>query len=389
MRIGSFSERANWEDGFKKLSHEQAALPESNADAVWSCDVSKAPGLDGYNFRFYRKILDLIHIDLFILVNDVLQYGLLPKGCSHAYVALIPKKMEAIMLADHYRPICMVHGVYKIVSQVLSKRIAGIIQHVISDNQTGFIAGRQIVDGFMIASEAIHVMKLSRESGMNLKVDFHRAFDSALWDYLDETMHHMGFCISMGYDRENHYPHFFLILQCRTEKHRRYVAAKSIHMKTMVLITYYPKQENPQNRNQNFTTENQQPPSMENPDEKFQSLKTLNDLLVKEAKKHREQVEPLVKAKEALETKLFLSSNEKSKLETEFDKTNDGKVSLDIENGLFYVFIEMYMDEMGGFVNGLVREKKEKEKWNEIGVLKTEVKELTMRVEIERNGGER
>ncbi|KAG5241401.1 hypothetical protein IMY05_007G0040300 [Salix suchowensis] len=48
----SLSERAEMGgQGFKKLSHEQAALPESNADAVWSCDVSKAPGLDGYNFR--------------------------------------------------------------------------------------------------------------------------------------------------------------------------------------------------------------------------------------------------------------------------------------------------------------------------------------------------
>uniref|UniRef100_A0A6N2M841 Uncharacterized protein n=1 Tax=Salix viminalis TaxID=40686 RepID=A0A6N2M841_SALVM len=150
--------------------------------------------------------------------------------------------------------------------------------------------------------------------------------------------------------------------------------------------TQDPKQENPQDQNQNFTTKNQQPPPpppMENPDEKFQSLKTLNDLLVKEAKKRREQVESLVKAKEALETELALSSNEKSKLETEFGKISDGKVSLDIENGLFCVFIETQMAEMGGFVDGLVREKKEKE--NEIGVLKSEVKELTMSVETERD----
>ncbi|KAB5529359.1 hypothetical protein DKX38_019440 [Salix brachista] len=148
--------------------------------------------------------------------------------------------------------------------------------------------------------------------------------------------------------------------------------------------TQDPKQENPQDQNQNFTTKNQQPPPpMENPDEKFQSLKTLNDLLVKEAKKRREQVESLVKAKEALETELALSSNEKSKLETEFGKISDGKVSLDIENGLFCVFIETQMAEMGGLVDGLVREKKEKE--NEIGVLKSEVKELTMSVETERD----
>ena len=38
-------------------------------------------------------------------------------------------------------------------------------------------------------------MKLSRESGMNFKVDFNEAFDSAFWDCFDEIMHHMGFCI--------------------------------------------------------------------------------------------------------------------------------------------------------------------------------------------------
>ena len=43
------------------------------------------------------------------------------------------------------------------------------------------------------------------------------------------------------------------------------------------------------------------------------------------------------------------------------------------------------MAEMDGLVDGLVRKMKEQE--NEIGVLKSEVKELTMRVE--RNGGAR
>ncbi|KAF9671270.1 hypothetical protein SADUNF_Sadunf12G0029900 [Salix dunnii] len=104
--------------------------------------------------------------------------------------------------------------------------------------------------------------------------------------------------------------------------------------------TQDPKQDNPQDQNQNFTTENQQPPSMENP------------------------------TKEALETELALFSNEKSKLETEFGKISDGK-----------------MAKMGGFVDGLVSETKEKE--NEIVVLKSEDMELTMRIEAERNGGER
>ncbi|KAJ6434353.1 hypothetical protein OIU84_017956 [Salix udensis] len=132
--------------------------------------------------------------------------------------------------------------------------------------------------------------------------------------------------------------------------------------------TQDPKQENPQDQNQNFTTKNQQPPPpppMENPDEKFQSLKTLNDLLVKEAKKRREQVESLVKAKEALETELALSSNEKSKLETEFGKISDGKRDLlksDADN---------WMKEAGGLKDRVIElEKREKEGGKEIKKLK-------------------
>ena len=41
-----------------------------------------------------------------------------------------------------------------------------------------------------------------------------------------------------------------------------------------------------------------------------------------------------MKAEEASDIELALFSNEKSKLDTEFGKISDGKVSLDIENGL-------------------------------------------------------
>jgi hypothetical protein len=38
-------------------------------------------------------------------------------------------------------------GIYKILSKILSNRLKGVMQDLISDNQTAFIAGRQIVDG--------------------------------------------------------------------------------------------------------------------------------------------------------------------------------------------------------------------------------------------------
>jgi hypothetical protein len=73
-----------------------------------------------------------------------------------SYIALLPKSKLPTGFSQ-YRPITLVHVLYKIVSKVLSFRF-----------KTG-------IYGFM------------------LKVDFHKASDSVLWDYLDEVMNYMNF----------------------------------------------------------------------------------------------------------------------------------------------------------------------------------------------------
>jgi len=51
---------------------------------------------------------------------------------------------------------------------------------VISDHQTAFIKGRQILDNVLIANEAIHFLKKRKGKGYLFKLDFHKAFDSVL-----------------------------------------------------------------------------------------------------------------------------------------------------------------------------------------------------------------
>jgi hypothetical protein len=43
----------------------------------------------------------------------------------------------------------------KIVGKLLSSRLKTVLPHIISPNPTAFIAGRQILDGFMIANDMI------------------------------------------------------------------------------------------------------------------------------------------------------------------------------------------------------------------------------------------
>jgi hypothetical protein len=77
--------------------------------------------------------------------------------------------------------------------KVLSSRLKAVMHDLISENQTAFLARRQIIDGFLVANEAVHSLKRCRVPSLIFKVDFHKAFDTVQWDYLEQVMRHMGF----------------------------------------------------------------------------------------------------------------------------------------------------------------------------------------------------
>jgi hypothetical protein len=63
-------------------------------------------------------------------------------------------------------------------AKVLSSRLKAVMHDLISENQTTFLAGRQIIDEFLVANEAVHSFKRYRVPNLIFKVDFHKAFDS-------------------------------------------------------------------------------------------------------------------------------------------------------------------------------------------------------------------
>ena len=78
---------------------------------------------------------------------------------------------------SEYRPISLVHDLYKIVGKLLSNRLRQVMPSIISANQTAFISGRQILDGFMMENGVVHSVKKSGQHGFVMKVDFLKAFE--------------------------------------------------------------------------------------------------------------------------------------------------------------------------------------------------------------------
>lgn len=92
-----------------------------------------------------------------------------------------------------YRPINLVTSLYKIVAKVLSLRLRGVMEYVVSYTQSAFIKGRQILDSVLIANECVDGCKRDREPGVVCKLDMEKAFNRVDWDFLFWVLRKKGF----------------------------------------------------------------------------------------------------------------------------------------------------------------------------------------------------
>nr|GEX70849.1 RNA-directed DNA polymerase, eukaryota, reverse transcriptase zinc-binding domain protein [Tanacetum cinerariifolium] len=108
--------------------------------AVWDCGIDKSPGSDGFTFGFYR------------------------------------------------RPISLIGSMYKIISKILANRLVVVLGGLVNGIQSAFVADKQILDGPFILNELVQWCKKKKKQSLVFKVDFEKAYDSVIWDHLDDIM---------------------------------------------------------------------------------------------------------------------------------------------------------------------------------------------------------
>ncbi|GKB80383.1 putative RNA-directed DNA polymerase, eukaryota, reverse transcriptase zinc-binding domain protein [Tanacetum coccineum] len=116
----------------------------------------------------------------------------MPKGTNSAFITLIPKTPNPILIKD-YRPISLIGMQYKFIAKLLANRLSTVLDKLVSPTQSAFISGRQILDGPLMVSEIIEWYRKRNKRLMIFKVDFEKAFDSVSWTYLDFILSQMGF----------------------------------------------------------------------------------------------------------------------------------------------------------------------------------------------------
>ncbi|GKV13309.1 hypothetical protein SLEP1_g24337 [Rubroshorea leprosula] len=131
---------------------------EEIEEGLRSCEGSKAPGPDGYNFSFLKFAWNSLKENFMSFFKDFHRNGRLVSGLNSSFLTLIPKKLNTGNLKD-YRPISLIGCMYKLLSKVLANRLKAVLPAIISETQSAFLGGRQLVDGVLVLNEVVEEVK--------------------------------------------------------------------------------------------------------------------------------------------------------------------------------------------------------------------------------------
>lgn len=167
---------------------------EEVEEAVRSMPNDKAPGPDDFTINFFKACWPTVKTEIWEVVEDSRCSGSILKSLNSTFLALIPKEEEA-RTPEKFRPIALCNVIYKIISKVIANRLKPIIPHIISEEKSGYVEGRKILDNILLAQEMIHTLQSRNIPGMMIQLDLSKAFDKINWNYLEATLNAFGFDI--------------------------------------------------------------------------------------------------------------------------------------------------------------------------------------------------
>jgi hypothetical protein len=92
------------------------------------------------------------------MVEESRLKGIISRGLNSTFLALIPKVNKPLTFGD-FRPISLCNLCYKVITKIIANRIKPILSRSLSEEQLGFLKGRQIQDAIGTVHECLHSIK--------------------------------------------------------------------------------------------------------------------------------------------------------------------------------------------------------------------------------------
>eukprot|EP00253_Pinus_taeda_P031168 PITA_31168 len=161
-------------------------------EVVFTMATDKAPGPDGFTIEFFKACWHIIKADPFKLIKNFHKTKRVLSAINATFLTLIPKSDHADS-PDKFRPIALCNVIYKILSKLMANGLKPILPSIISQEQSGYVEGRQITDSIILSQEVLHSIKTQKIPGMIIQLDLSKAFDKISWTYIREILQAFGF----------------------------------------------------------------------------------------------------------------------------------------------------------------------------------------------------
>lgn len=129
------------------LEDKRRLLQPITDEEVWltmfQIPADKSPGPDGFTGSFYHEYWDVVGRDIVEMVKAFWFFGKLLRKLNHIHLVLI-SKVSGPRNMTQLRSISLCNMVYKVIPKILTNRMKLALPHIISANQSAFVAGRQI-----------------------------------------------------------------------------------------------------------------------------------------------------------------------------------------------------------------------------------------------------
>ena len=153
-----------------------------------------APGSDGLTAEFYKFFWTKIKPLLMTSYIYSFQNGQLSPTQQKGIITLIHKgkHLPRENLAN-WRPITLLNTDYKILAKTLALRLSTVITKLISEDQCGFIKGRNISTILRVIDDTVSHLNTENLPGILVGIDFAKAFDTISKTFIHDSIKMFGF----------------------------------------------------------------------------------------------------------------------------------------------------------------------------------------------------
>ncbi|OWZ02753.1 Pol Polyprotein, partial [Phytophthora megakarya] len=155
---------------------------------------NSAPGLDGLTAAFYQIAPEHFGRILCIVYTYQLERGILLPSQRKSCVTLLYKIGDRSD-PGNYRPILLISVDVKILSKSLAYRLQDVLPTIAHPDQKGFVKGRSLLHHVHLLDDLLHHTTITHSSSLAIFLDFEKAYDRVVWDYLFLVLAKLGFGI--------------------------------------------------------------------------------------------------------------------------------------------------------------------------------------------------